>query len=123
PRGLEAVCLKCLQKSPGRRYAAAADLAADLEAFLNGEPVSAQTSGLASLLDRTFRETHHAAVLEDWGALWMWHSLWTLVLCSVTQAMAWSGLNDHRYYLALWTVGLIGWGTIFWRLRQRGGPV
>lgn len=23
----------------------------------------------------------------------------------------------------LWSVGLIGWGAIFWRLRRRGGPV
>ena len=26
-------------------------------------------------------------------------------------------------YLVLWSVGLVTWGTIFWQLRRRGGPV
>jgi len=123
PRELESVCLKCLSKSPGSRYPSAADLADDLDAYLRGDAVSAQTSGLAYFLDRTFRETHHAIVLEDWGVLWMWHSLWTLVLCTITQIMAWRHVQRHDAYLILWSVGLIGWGTIFWKLRKRAGPV
>jgi serine/threonine-protein kinase len=69
------------------------------------------------------RETHHAQVLENWGLLWMWHSLAVFVLCLLTQALAWSGVRDHFAYLALWSVGLITWGVILWQLRRRAGPV
>jgi serine/threonine-protein kinase len=37
--------------------------------------------------------------------------------------MAWEHVERHDAYLILWTVGLIGWGTIFWKLRKRAGPV
>src|SRR5439155_5797983 len=41
-RELELVCLKCLQKPVELRYPSAAALAADLEAYAAGEPISAQ---------------------------------------------------------------------------------
>lgn len=123
PRDLELVCLKCLQKPSDLRYSSAADLAADLEAYLAGEPMSVEPGSLGSFVSRLLRETHHAAVLENWGLLWMWHSLMIFLLCLLTQILSWSGVDSHSAYLALWGTGLLTWGTIFWRLRRRGGPV
>jgi serine/threonine-protein kinase len=120
---LAEICLHCLQKESGLRYASAAQLADDLERFLQGERPSARPTGLGYHFGRILRETHHAPVLENWGLLWMWHSLKIFLLCAVTNWMLWRGFTNHAAYLALWSIGLVTWATIFWTLRRRGGPV
>lgn len=122
-RGLELIALKCLQKPPDLRYASAGELADDLEAFLAGEPVAAQSGAFTDIVTRLFRQTHHAPVLENWGLLWMWHSLVLLVLCTITSLLQWRGVDTVAPYLALWTVGIGVWSVIFWTLRHRAGPV
>jgi serine/threonine-protein kinase len=122
-RDLEMICLKCLQKPSDLRYASAEELARDLEAYMNGDSVSARSGSFAQVLGRLFRETHHASVLENWGLLWMWHSLALIVLCSTTNLLAWQGVDNVFPYLAIWVIGFGTWASIFWALRRRAGPV
>jgi serine/threonine-protein kinase len=120
---LELICLQCLQKAPAARYPTAAHLADDLEAFLQGETPSVRSGGVGQFLSRLLRDTHHAPVLENWGVLWMWHSLAILLLCLATNVLAWLDVTARWPYLLLWCGGLVVWGGIFWQLRKRGGPV
>ena len=122
-RDLEMIALKTLQKPQDLRYASAADLAKDLRAFLASEPIAARQGGVLDVVSRLLRETHHAVVLENWGLLWMWHSVVVLILSVITDVLAWQGVESRWPYVVLWTGGLALWAPIFWALRYRAGPV
>jgi tetratricopeptide (TPR) repeat protein len=55
PRDLETICLKCLAKDPTRRYATAAELVRDLNAYQRGDSISARRPGALERVSRWVR--------------------------------------------------------------------
>jgi serine/threonine-protein kinase len=63
PRDVETVCLKCLQKEPGKRSGSAEALAADLESWLRGESILARPSSTWERTAKWVRRRPAAALL------------------------------------------------------------
>jgi serine/threonine protein kinase len=64
PGDLQDVCLKALEKKPENRYAAARELADDLERFLAGEKVHAVPTAYCNLMSGKIEQ--HLRELEGW---------------------------------------------------------
>ena len=82
PRDLETICLKCLEKQPGKRYATAESLADDLRRFLAGQPILARPVGVWVRMWKWARRRPYEACLAAamlvvtviglTGIVWQW---------------------------------------------------
>ncbi|MBA4063209.1 MAG: hypothetical protein C0501_05750 [Isosphaera sp.] len=63
PRDLEAICLKAMDRSPGRRYRTAIDYADDLRRFLDGKPTLARPLRWAGRAAKWLRRNDQAVAI------------------------------------------------------------
>ncbi len=91
-RDLETICLRCLEKDPGRRYATAEAMADDLGRWLRGDSILARPAGL---IERAYRWSARnravAALLASIGLLLVGGTtglalLWALARAEATNA-------------------------------------
>jgi WD40 repeat protein len=90
PLALEAICLKAMHKEPANRYQTAAELAKDIENYLDDQPVSTYTEPLFDQV-RRFARRHRALVSTAIGAL-----LVSLIGFAIATPILTAALRDSR---------------------------
>jgi WD40 repeat protein len=88
PRDLDTICLKCLEKEPGQRYASALALAEDLHRFLEGKPILARPVRSWERLARWARRQPLAASLAG---------LCVTAVVGIVTLLWWQALEANRH--------------------------
>ena len=86
---LETICLKCLEKEPGHRYATAKEMADELGRFLNDEPIQARPLGR---LERAWRWCRRNPIVASLS----WASLLLLLVVAIGGPVAAIRINRER---------------------------
>jgi serine/threonine protein kinase len=115
PRPLEAICLKAIDKAPGKRYPSAAAFASDLRAFCQGEPVSARTPRWFSSVQRVLARRHRDTLQLGWSPLLL--LLGATIFAGCAFANYW---ELQKQWLAMLLTKIVQVGVMLllvWRLR------
>jgi tetratricopeptide (TPR) repeat protein len=83
-RDLETICLKCLNKEPGRRYGSAEALAEDLERWLKGEPILARPITLPQWIWLWCKRNRLLASMMGTAALGLLAAFAILIVSNIT---------------------------------------
>jgi tetratricopeptide (TPR) repeat protein len=88
-RDLEIICARCLEREPADRYQSAADLADDLERWLNDQPIAASPLGISRRVRRWVRRNRAlAALLAVFGLMIIGSLVWFERTREIQNAMA-----------------------------------
>ena len=114
PKKLEQICLRCLEKSPEKRYPSAMELAYDLERWVRGESSPYESLSPIRQFSRTFRRHPDAA--------YRLLALLPTLLIVLLRCLSTPNVSDYyvpiMMELSLWIVLSLAWE---WQASKPGG--
>jgi serine/threonine-protein kinase len=115
-RDLETICLKCLEKDPGRRYADAEHLACDLDRYISGDAISAKSINWLDRVDSALRRSQYDVQFRAYGPM-----LWAFAALVFVSEMILNAviLADKPVWFIplIQVVRVVGVGLIYWQFR------
>ncbi len=118
---LEAICLKCLEKHRGARYASAKEVADELDAYLNGGAVKARAPGFWDWLGQLARTRPEPHPHYSWEVL-----VWNGIILVVTNVAVYAMARYHWPSAGIWVaqgaasaaLAVVLWWHMLRRFRQ-----